>query len=254
MVYSILGCGWLGMSLAKHLMYASIEVKGSTRTEEKIKKLKHIGIRPYLIDIEKQILNYDFFECDVLLIMITSKEVKAYKNLIAIIEKSSVKKVIFISSTSVYPNNNKVCTEQDEINENHLLAQVENLFKNNSIFETTIIRFGGLYGKNRHPGNWFDKREIPQPDAYVNMIHKEDCIQVILTIIKANEFGETFNACIDHHPTRREFYTKARNKLGKPLPIFTTERELNFKQISSAKLIKRFNYKFIHRNLLDIIV
>lgn len=250
--YSILGCGWLGIPLAEYFIQNSITIKGSTRSEDKIEKLENLGINPFIIDIEDEITNNEFFDCEVLLVMITSKDINAYKRLIHQIEKSSVKKVIFISSTSVYPRNNKTYTEEDETVKDFLLVDVEELFRKNENFTTTIIRFAGLYGGNRQPGNWFAEKEIPQPEGFVNMIHRDDCIQIINKLIEEDIFGETFNACANHHPTRKEFYIAARKKLGKPEPVFKTETELQFKKISPAKLINRLNYQFIHNNLLDL--
>ncbi|MFY7670754.1 NAD(P)H-binding protein [Tenacibaculum sp. MEBiC06402] len=251
-VYSILGCGWLGLPLAEHFIKNKITVKGSTRSEGKIEKLETLGINPFIVDIEDEISNKEFFNCDVLLIMITSKDINAYQRLIEQIEDSSVKKVIFISSTSVYPRNNKTYTEEDETVSEALLVKVEGLFRKNTNFTTTIIRFAGLYGGKRQPGNWFTEKEIPQPDGFVNMIHRDDCIQIISKIIEKDIFGETFNACADHHPTRKDFYTAAKKKLGKPEPVFKTESELRFKKISPDKLISRLDYQFIHNNLLDL--
>ena len=66
---------------------------------------------------------------------------------------------------------------------------VENLFRNNENFQTTILRFAGLFGGKRQPGNWFVDRKIPHPKGYVNMIHREDCIAIIQQIIAQNVFG-----------------------------------------------------------------
>ena len=65
--------------------------------------------------------------------MITSKKLEAYQNLVNQIEKSLVKKVVFISSTSVYPRFNKEYTEEDETVDS-LLVLVENLFKKKQVF------------------------------------------------------------------------------------------------------------------------
>ena len=84
------------------------------------------------------------------------------------------------------------------------------------------------------------------------MIHRDDCIAIISKIIEKDVFGETFNACADHHPTRKEFYTEARKNLGKPEPMFKKEADLKFKKISPKKLMNTLNYEFIHNNLLDL--
>ena len=247
--YSILGCGWLGFPLAKSFVASGIKVKGSTRTVDKIKLLEAEKIQPYHINIDDDFEAGDFLNTDVLLIMITSKKLEAYQNLIQQIEKSPVRKVIFISSTSVYPRFNKEYTEEDETIDS-LLVTVEDLLRKNTGFKTTIIRFAGLYGDKRQPGNWFKDRKIPQPKGFVNMIHREDCMAIITQIINDNIFGETFNACADHHPTREAYYIAAKKRLGMPAPVFEAPTELVYKKISPAKLIAKLNYTFIHDDLL----
>ena len=249
--YSILGCGWLGIPLAKHFISNGIQVNGSTTSLRKLDALKAIGVIPYLINIENTKNYKDFLDCNVLIIMITSKQLDAYKNLIQEIESATVNNVIFISSTSVYPRYNKNYTETDETQDT-LLLKVENLFRHSKKFTSTIIRFAGLYGGKRHPGNWFKDRKIPQPNGFVNMIHRDDCIAIISQIISESIFGETFNACVNHHPTRKDFYSHARKRLNKPEPKFEEGEVLEYKIISSAKLIARLNYHFIHSNLLEL--
>jgi 3-hydroxyisobutyrate dehydrogenase-like beta-hydroxyacid dehydrogenase len=48
---SILGCGWLGKSLAISLLDEGYSVKGSTTTEEKLELLELNKIEPYLVNI-----------------------------------------------------------------------------------------------------------------------------------------------------------------------------------------------------------
>ena len=250
-VVSILGCGWLGKELAIDLLKKGYKVKGSTTSKEKLESLKTVNINPYLVDISAKSIQTEFLDADVLIIAITSKEVEDFKELISAIEKSDIAKVIFISSTSVYPSLNKEMTEGDET-VNSPLVEIENLFRNNNNFQTTIIRFAGLFGGNRQPGNWFANRKIPHPKGYVNMIHREDCIAIIEQIIEQNVFCEVFNACANNHPTREEFYINARKILGKPTPEFDDSKPLVYKIISSEKLQKTLNYQFKYNYLLSI--
>lgn len=249
---SILGCGWLGKPLAISLISRGFSVKGSSTREEKLDILKNENINPFLVDISQQEISAEFLDSDILIIAITSKNEDDFARLILKIEQSKIKKVIFISSTSVYPVLNKIMAEDDET-EIHPLVTIENLFRKNTHFETTIIRFSGLFGGERHPANWFlNGRKIPQPNGFVNMIHLEDCIAIIEEIITQNCFGETFNACSNHHPTRKDFYEFARKVKGFEPPIFEENEVLNWKIISSEKVQKALNYSFIHDNLLEI--
>jgi nucleoside-diphosphate-sugar epimerase len=250
---SVLGCGWLGKPLAVSFLEDGFSVKGSTTSEDKIDVLEGLDIETHLVNIS-EFVEYDaFLDSDILIIAITSKDIDGFENLITQIQESSIQKVIFISSTSVYPRINKVMTEEDEVVENHPLVEIENLFKENTFFETTIIRFAGLYNDKRHPANWFKNgRVIPQPDGFVNMIHREDCINIIHEIINQNCWNETFNACANHHPTRRDFYINARESKGFELPIFKNEDVYQWKIISSHKLQKALNYTFEYDDLLSI--
>ena len=246
---SILGCGWLGKPLAEFLFEKGFEVKGSTTSLNKLEDLKSVNISPFLVDISSSKNFEEFLSSEVLIIAITSKDLEAFKGLISQIEKSLIKKVIFISSTSVYPSLNKEMTEEGATI-NSPLVQIENEFKNNQGFKTTIIRFAGLLGVNRNPANWFEGRKIPQPNGFVNMIHQEDCVEIIYQVIQQDVFGEVFNACSNHHPTRKEFYTNAKKRANKEKPIFDDSQPLKYKIINSDKLQKRLSYTFKFDDLL----
>ncbi|MDX6746347.1 NAD(P)H-binding protein [Polaribacter sp. PL03] len=248
---SILGCGWLGKPLAMSFIEDGFSVKGSTTSEEKIDALEAEGIETYLVNIS-EFEEFDaFLDTDILIIAITSKDIDGFESLIAQIQESTVQKVIFISSTSVYGRLNKVMTEEDAVLKN-ALTEIENLFRENTFFETTIIRFAGLFGGDRHPSNWFKNgRKIPQPKGFVNMIHREDCIEIIHEVIAKNCWNTVFNACSNHHPTRREFYTIAKLSRDFETPVFEDEEVYEWKIISSDKLQRVLNYTFIHDDLLE---
>jgi nucleoside-diphosphate-sugar epimerase len=250
---SILGCGWLGKSLAISLINEGFAVKGSTTSEEKLELLEMNGIEPYIVDIS-DFEEYDsFLNADILIIAITSKDIDGFESLISQIQESPIQKVIFISSTSVYGNLNKVMTEEDEVEKNHPLVTIENLFREKTFFETTIIRFAGLFGDERHPANWFKNgKKIPQPKGFVNMIHKEDCIEIIQEIIAQECWNTTLNACSNHHPTRREFYTLAKLSHDFKAPEFEENEIYEWKIISAKKVQNVLDYTFIHDDLLSI--
>ncbi|WP_299672298.1 NAD(P)H-binding protein [uncultured Polaribacter sp.] len=249
---SILGCGWLGKPLATSFLEEGFSVKGSTTTEEKMEALEILGIEAYLVNIS-EFEEFDaFLNTDILIIAITSKDVDGFENLISQIQNSSVQKVIFISSTSVYPRINKKMTEEDAVLDTPL-TEIENLFRNNDFFETTILRFAGLFGGDRHPANWFkNDKKIPRPKGFVNMIHREDCMEIIHTIIAQNCWNTTFNACVNHHPTREAFYVNAKMSKGLEAPIFEENETYQWKIISSKKLQNVLDYEFIHNNLMEI--
>ncbi len=250
---SILGCGWLGFPLAIDLINKGYEVYGSTTTESKIKELEEKGIKPFLIDIAKIDDNIsDFLKSDVLIIAITNKNISDINNIIKNIEESKLQKVIFISSTSVYPFTNGVVNEETKTL-NTPLAEIEKRFITNPTFKSTIIRFGGLFGYNRKPGNFIKtNKPVENPEGYINFIHRDDCIEIIEQIILQNVWNETLNACSDDHPKRREFYLNEIKKVGKSELVFNENSSNEFKIVNSDKLKSLLNYKFKYADLMNI--
>jgi nucleoside-diphosphate-sugar epimerase len=258
---SILGCGWLGMPLAKHLLQKGYSIKGSTTTETKLELLQNEGITPFLISLKANDIPriHDAFleNSEILIINIppglkgSSGEnfVAKMESFIPYIEKSSVKKVIFVSSTSVYADKNEIVSEETvpnpETESGKQLFIVENLLLKNTNFQTTILRFGGLIGKDRHPITFLAGRNnLENPDAPINLIHQQDCIEIILKIIENEIWNTIFNAVAPFHPSRKKYYTKKAEELNLVPPQFNENQPSVGKTISSNKLIAVLNYEF----------
>lgn len=250
---SILGSGWLGVPLAESFMSCSEAVRLSTRTREKVPALQGKASSIHRIDIDNYVYDTAFFDCDVLIVNITSQNIQGFKQLIALISLNNINKVIFTSSTSVYQNNQAtVDEERGPINLEHPLFQIEQLFRNNLSFKTTIIRLAGLIGGSRHPGYFFKNKTVTSPLAPVNLIHRDDCIAIIHSIISNNYWGETVNACADTHPSKKTFYSYARSLTNLP-PLQLASDEINhYKIVSNAKIKTALNYQFVYPDLLQI--
>lgn len=270
---SILGCGWLGLPLAKTLLVNNFSVNGSTTSVEKLSVLENSGIQPYLIALseDKTTGNLtDFLENSKILIIDvppklrgsqTENFVSKIKNTIPYIEKSSVENVIFISSTSVYGDTSTALrvTEETKLNPDtesgKQLVQVEQLLQSNSNFKTTVLRFGGLIGEDRHPIHFLaGRKNLENPNAPINLIHQKDCIGIILEILGQVQndklvWNETFNATAPFHPNRAEYYTKKAVDLGLALPEFNYESPTFGKTISSDKVENVLGYTFVKPNL-----
>jgi nucleoside-diphosphate-sugar epimerase len=256
---SILGCGWLGLPLAEKLIAEGYDVNGSTTTTVKQKLLLQKGVTPFLInteDLNKQSF-LEFLQANTLIITMTPQSKKRYNKLIDVIEQSPVKQILFVSSTAVYPANNGVVQEKDavymkSVHSGKVMLELEELFTKNDNFETTVIRFCGLFGPSRIPGRFMSGfRDLKGGDNPVNMIHLEDCIQILWRVIDRDVWGDIFNACSDNHPTRKEFYETAAKSAGLVPPQFSNRNEPDkYRIVSSKKLKEKLDYTFIHPNPL----
>lgn len=268
---SILGCGWLGLPFGKYLAEKGVQVKGSTTQATKLELLQDAHIEPFILKFSTEIEGdsvENFLTSETLLINIpprislqkTDAHVEQIGLLVDKIKTSPIKNIIYISSTSVYPELNREVFETDvnmpEESGSATLVKAENLLKEfakENQINLTILRCGGLMGYERIPAKYFSGwKGLTSGNTPVNYIHRDDLIRIIEVIIEQKLWNETFNIVSPIHPTRKEIYTKNCEELGFELPEFVEPTEPQpFKIINADKFIKASNYKFIYENPLS---
>jgi len=264
---SIIGCGWLGLPLGKFLAEKKYHVKGSTTSADKLSLITKAGIEAYKIIVSDQLEgeSKDFFNSDILIVNIPPKRrleniqtahPQQIKAILAEAKKGSIQQILFISSTGVYGNENRVLTETDALNpvrnSGEALAIIEAFLQKEKDLQVTILRMAGLVGGDRKAGRFLaGKRDIPNGQARVNMVHREDCIQVIYQIIKQEKWGGIYNVCADEHPTREAFYLSQAKKQGFELPQFAEGGEAAYKIISNQKIKAALGYTFLHPDPME---
>ena len=257
----IIGCGWLGLPLAKTLILNNYKVKGSTTTKNKLEILKKEGIEPYLIEITEnsisESINSFLNELDILIINIPPKirkegEVNYSNKIQKIINKiSEVKNIIFISSTSVYGSMQGKINSQTIAHPNNKngieILKTENLIKSEN---NTIIRFGGLINKDRNPlKHLIQKDEVLNPEAPINYIHLKDCIGIISKVIKQNNWGKIYSAVAPFHPTKKEYYDNLCKINNIKKLKFSNKKTVINKEVNDDKILSELKYDFKYPTL-----
>ncbi|GLU42955.1 SDR family oxidoreductase [Allomuricauda sp. NBRC 101325] len=250
----ILGCGWLGLPLAKSLLEKGYFVSGTTTSSEKMEELRALDILPFQISllphaIEGNIQGF-LSQTDTLIINVPPRlrgsqresYVDKMQLLLKEIEKNKPKQIVFVSSTAVYGDAAGKVTETTiptpTTESGKQLLVCEQLFQKAPDLKTTIIRFGGLIGPMRHPITMLSgKQNLSNGNAPINLIHLEDCIHMIITIIEKEYWGETFNGVYPQHPSKSEYYTLEANKRGLEPPQYSKENDEG-----SNKIVLSQNY------------
>ncbi|WP_431132774.1 NAD(P)H-binding protein [Psychroserpens mesophilus] len=259
----IIGCGWLGLPLATSLLKKGHSVKGSTTSSEKITILNSVGIQGFLIRLSSEgisgAIENCLSDCDTLVLNIPpglrknpeANYVRQMQHILPYVKASTVKQVLFVSSTTVYDDDDlfpviyETSPTSTISNTAQQLLAVEALFQNNSGFSTTILRFSGLFGDDRHPATFLSgKTNLKNPNAPVNLIHQRDCIAIIENIIQQNIWNDIFNASTPSHPSKKNYYTSICIAQNLPLPTFDTTQKSKGKIIDSSKLARVLDYEF----------
>ena len=262
---SIVGLGWLGLPLANALQEDDFIIKGTTTSEEKLKQLQAQNYKAYKVMLTEEGIEGSIEACltgSTILILNTppglrrnptSNYVAKIKKLIPFIETSSIKRILFIGSTAVFQEGEDfpVITNETEPNATSnsgvQLQQVEQLLLSNSHFETTVLRFAGLVDERRHPASMMSRRkDIPNPKAPVNLIHREDCIGLIKSIIEQGQWGQTLNAAFPLHPEKEVYYEGICASKNLPKPDFSYEKPSLGKIIDGQGTSKALKYAYKH--------
>jgi nucleoside-diphosphate-sugar epimerase len=256
----ILGYGWLGEPLGVALREEGYAVAGSTTSQEKRAHLLKMGLETHFLHLpaSHEALISLMAEVDVLIITYPPSKVGDYAKITSQLMQALKHdtKVIFISSTSVYPDLNRAVSEEDahpgQLGSAHIY-QTEEAVRAAKGSMATILRCGGLIGDQRIPGKYFaGRKNLDNGHLILNLIHRDDILGVILAILKQDRFGYTWNLVAPQARTREELYTFFADKYGFEPPAFTTPNlALPFKIVKVDKLILELSYTFQIPDLLQ---
>lgn len=248
---SILGCGWLGLALAKSLKNR-YRIKASTTSKEKLSSFKEEGFLSFLISDEQNDKLEEFLICDILFISIPPSKTNNYlrflEKIYTNIDKNT--KVIFISSTSIYPQLEFEFIEDYKFEKkiNSLVYKAEELIKNRT---NVIFRCAGLMGYNRIAGKYFALKSLDCEDQRVNYVHRDDVISATIFVIENNITG-VFNLCAKNHPSKKEIYTYNAKKYGFKEPVFENKKSYINRTINADK-IENLGFEYKYPNPFDFI-
>ncbi len=263
---SIIGCGWLGLPLAKRALVDGYNVKGSTTNPDKVQSLLNAGIDPYLVKFPTDTnLNNELFNCNYIVINIppgrsNPSVLHDYPLSVSQLMASAKSvgkaiRIICISSTSVYGSDNDLIDEETsetpETDSGKALLRAEEIIKNSGI-NFNIFRFGGLAGPGRHPGRFLaGRKNMPNGHQAINYLHLSDAIGSIMHLLNSNLINTIYNVVSPIHPVKSDFYLRWAKDLGLEPPTFS-ESAISFKrEISSQKFVKETGYVFDYQDPME---
>ncbi|SPY32886.1 SDR family oxidoreductase [Pasteurella canis] len=258
---SIVGLGWLGLPLARHLKNLGWEVKGSKRTHEGAEQMRLIRLESYPLELTPEI-NADpddltmLLSVDSLVINIPPSQyffnpqhyVLGIQNLVNEALLQGVNHIIFISSTSVFPeitgqfDESSIPQPNSEITK--ALIEVEQwLFQLDNI-DCDIIRFGGLVGDDRHPVYSLAGKEVKAGNSPVNLVHFDDCARAIQLLLETPSHQRLYHVVAPEHPRKAEYYSIMAKKLGVEAPHFISSDDDPVRIILANKICQEIDFVY----------
>lgn len=243
----IVGLGWLGLPLLKYLQTKEYEVSGTVSSKEKQQQLHIEGFDvdsfQLYLSLTKQYPKHcprslqRFKNACMVLNIPPGREnfdkTKYVLNVIGLIDlaiASGLKRLIFISTTSVYGSatgiisNNSQLSPRTESGKAHY--EIESYLTLKYPEHVKILRPTGLIGPNndgslRHPiFTLCHKKNITNGRDPVNLVHQFDVIQAISKLIEMETTKVAYNLAAFEHPSRDEYYCWCAKQLNLPKPDF----------------------------------
>jgi nucleoside-diphosphate-sugar epimerase len=226
----LIGCGWLGKPLA-HSLSKEHEVQCFSRKAQSESGFDYV-LNPKA--------GNSFWDNEIFIIAISTRD-NYLKTLEEIAHKCAPPaSLILMSSTSVYKEFDGQVDETASITQKSTQTQAEALMLTRRE-KLLILRLGGLMGEDRIAGRW--KSVSSFPDGPVNYIHQDDVIAIVQKMIRENIQNGIYNLVAPEHPLRSEVHAKNSEAFGFELRKFEGETD---RIVSSAKVITRLDYDFIH--------
>ncbi|WP_372870449.1 SDR family NAD(P)-dependent oxidoreductase [Shewanella sp.] len=258
---SIIGCGWFGLPLAKKLLMAGLSVKGCKRTPEGVDEIRAMGVEAYRLDLQEDApVPESLLQADCLIINLPPGIRRGDTDYLERLAKlkdaltTIPKRLLFISTTGVYPDLPAVLDEGDASAHSPgaaILLGAEALFAG---LNTTVVRFAGLVGPGRHPGRFFAGRTDVSGGALpVNIVHLDDCLSAVQALIAAPSIGRCYNLCAPGHPSKQTFYTEAARSGGFALPQFAADNG-NGKVIDGSLICRELGVHYRYADPLAMLV
>lgn len=195
----IIGCGDIGTTLGRELLDAGHRVVGVRRNAT---ALEGSGVEPLALDINDEQALDKLPDADIVVYIVSADrfEESAYQNaylvglgnLLHEFERrdTAPKRIFFVSSTSVYAQQDGEIVDEESPTEPHgfagqLVHQAERKLLQHDL-PGSVVRFSGIYGpgRDRLIRQVGEGRMAPSaPPMYTNRIHRDDCAGVLAHLI-----------------------------------------------------------------------
>ncbi len=254
---SILGAGWLGAAVGADLAGHGHEVKASTTSASKVAALRARGMAPFRLSVNSQGFSADpkpFLQSHTLLIALpptgTDNYAATMQTIVTALAATPVRRLIFTSSTSVYPDTGGIVTEamvaQPADAMNQAIAEAEQVLQASG-WPTVVLRCGGLMGYGRIPGRYTaGQTGVANGQARVNLVYRDDVVRLIRRLLAKGPTEGVFNVVADQHPRRAELYAHTAARHGFAPTQFDPASGATFKIVSNQKLWRELAFAFAY--------
>lgn len=267
---AIVGCGYVGKAIAHHWQQdGKYQITATTTTPARLSELEQLAQQAVIVQgDDATALESAIHDRDIVILSIAPKSFAAdsyestylqtAKNLVRVLPLTTVKRVIYTGSYSVYGDKNGAWVDEESpltpANQNgQVLAETEKVLLSvaNDKLKVCILRLGGIYGQGRELTKIFSRAfGTTRPgngETYTNWIHLDDIVSAI-AFAAEQQLDGIYNLVGDAPPLSRDLLQNLCDRYNLPQVSWNhalPETRPYNARVSNRK-IKTAGYKFIY--------
>ena len=249
---SIIGTGFVGTHFLNSYSNEFDHIITTSKTSPKPKQ----SDQHFQFNIETDLPPNDILTTEIIIITLPfSRQLddpfQYAKSIKKICSLTKNKKVIFTSSTSIYPSTGRHNEDSPLSNTPRAIAlhKAEQTILNHSK-SAYVLRLGGICGGNRSSQSKRSADIVKNAATPVNLIHINDIILIMRTLCnETHQSKDIINVVCSEHPTRQDYYSHICSELAVKPPQFDNNTAPH-KIISNQKLTTKYNIKLEYKTPL----
>jgi nucleoside-diphosphate-sugar epimerase len=234
----IMGCGYVGMFLARRLVRDGVSVRATTRTPERYPEIEATGAQPVFAEVMEPgtLRPLSDWEPHVVFDLVRPQAIGPDRytvwgtmNIASAFAGHPLEALVYLSSTSVYGRREGDWTDENtELNPTSPLgearAESERVYREihqEHGFPMRICRAPGIYGPGRTLRQRLESgayRRLDDESLWVSRIHVEDLVDGLIAAWRKGTSGEVYLLCDDEPVTSEEYAQLTASLLAIPLP------------------------------------
>lgn len=217
---AILGCGYVGLELGRQLTAAGHGVTGVRRSADGIAAIERAGFSPVRADLTDADALAEVPDVDALVFAASAGGGGAsaargvyLDGLETVIDhfsdrEPSPERLVYTSSTGVYGDHEGDWVDEEtpihpKTEREKILSEAEQRAGGGGI-NGTVVRFGGLYGPNRHRLERY--LDGPVTAGHLNMIHRDDAAGVVRFLLTGDLARDDVVLAVDDEPVEKRAF------------------------------------------------
>lgn len=256
----VAGCGYVGLAAARRWRNKGFRAYGLRRSSAGLEAVRAAGVEPIQADLLDPHSLSRLPSCDFALLAQSAgrgesgeyrkTHLEGTRNFVAEARRMGIKKLVVISSTTVFGTDDGSWVDETTATGGHASAELRVraealLGAERSALEGgaggMVLRLAGIYGPGRSAADRIRRGAVREfaPGDYMNRIRLEDIVAAIELLFAKGREGEIYLGSDDAPATQKEFYTWLYERMKLPVPsalLGTPQVAVTGKRCSNRKI------------------